>query len=476
MGDSAARGGEVITAPPWFVVLVRDTGDFFSSIPDGWDAAKPFAPNAVLFVGLVAVSLAASLKVMFGSRSIGNSLLRLLVELVGRQWKQPPGEPVKPAGPVAAHAHDAAHVGWANAILMWCALCDQRDLSRLQTGYKDGPIQAKYQLNMGLAVIAVSIWSSMAFCYAVLSSGAGFGSDGIALVLVAVVGAVLYGLLVLALDRSIVAPFTPDGVAAVVGNDMHSWLRRTPLYVRTLARIVIALIVAKFTAVPIAALIMHGAIKRDLVQQQEQTRATREMQLSVSRQRLDDAKAHRQSATLCLTAKTAVEDLRAKLDVAISQGCPGKVCVGPQTERIKALLSEAKHSVTTDCALSPSEEAQLTTAIAEAKKAYEEVKDPSSIDILTAATGLNRLEAQYYRDNATIEQSHAGLMSRNPISATFWLLVVIELIPALTKLWREGLVDRRAGGRHTMPAMPINDRRLALPAIPGPDREAGQTA
>ncbi|MBI3346869.1 MAG: DUF4407 domain-containing protein [Burkholderiales bacterium] len=469
MGDSTEQNSEVISAPQWFVVLVRDTGDFFSSIPDGWEAAKPFAPNAVLFLCLMVVSLAASLKFMMGGRSIGK-LLGPLTELIGHLRKRPAREAV--TSPSLVTGHEAARGGWANAVLMWCALCDQLDLNRLQAGYKDGPIQAKYQLNMGLAVIAVSIWSSMAFCYAVLSSGAGFGSSGVALVLVAVVGAFLYGLLVLALDRSIVAPFTPDGTAAATGNDMHAWLRRMPLYVRTFARIVIALIVAKFTAVPIAALIMHGAIKRDLVQQREQTRAAREQLLGNARQRLEGAKAQRQGANLCLTAKTAVEDLRAKLDVAITQGCPGRVCAGPQTERIKTLLSEAKHSVTTDCALSPSEEAQLSNAIAEAKKAYEEVKDPSSIDILTAATGLNRLEAQYYRDNATIEQSHAGLMSRNPISATFWLLVVIELIPALTKLWREGLVDRRSGGRHAVPTVTINDRRLALPAIPGPEREA----
>jgi hypothetical protein len=41
-----------------------------------------------------------------------------------------------------------------------------------------------------------------------------------------------------------------------------------------------------------------------------------------------------------------------------------------------------------------------------------------------------------------------SLFSRDPIAATFWLLVVIELIPALMELWREQLLDRRGNVLH----------------------------
>jgi hypothetical protein len=57
----------------------------------------------------------------------------------------------------------------------------------------------------------------------------------------------------------------------------------------------------------------------------------------------------------------------------------------------------------------------------------------------SAATHSNFIRGQ----NKEADSLLGGLFSRDPIAATFWLLVVIELIPALMKLWREQLLDRR---------------------------------
>lgn len=437
--------------PGWFDIAIQQTGDFiYYSIYGGWPQAKPFAPIAIATIVAVVAALVLILKALFGEKPFWMRLPIAAAEaLLPTLRKRQPAT----VG-VTEKAEDSelspSRLGSAaNAIVMWCALSDSADLKRMTENSKDGPIQAKYQLNMGLAVLAVSIWSSFAFMYAVYSSGTSFGGEAAGIQVIAIIGGVLYGSLILALDRSIVAPFTPltSRVAAAGDESGLSGMRRNiPLYSRTIARLIIALLVAKFTAVPIASLIMHDGIANEVAVLGEEKRSPKLTAFNGANEAYRKAQADRTNSTPCQSVQTNIQTLSDKLITVGAEGCRSgsTYCPGPTSAKIQAQINELKVREPILCRLSAQEESSYLLAIKSAQDEYTETLKPKSIDVLTAATQLNKLERRYYVENKESGNFFEALFSRNPIAATFWLLVVIELIPALIKIWRDRIMDRRA--------------------------------
>lgn len=449
MSDASENLDDWANPPQWWSTAITETGDFFYHLNDGWEAARPFAPVALITLILAATALALLVRTFLGGQPlwirVPLSIVRGLAEWISGRAAQTDAHPSRETSVLAA----LRHFGPLRIFLSWCALCDTNDLRRIADNYKDGPVQANYQLNMGLAVLVVSIWSSLAFAYAVYSSGASFGGEASALPIVAAVGGVLYGTLILALDRSIVAPFSPNKGSDAGGNSSrNTWSGRilsTGIYARTIARILIALMVAKFTAVPLTALIMHDGIYRSVSQEFEDKRSGKFLASQQAGDQLIKAQEDKAKSPDCVGIRQQLGTLRSERETVGRQGCHRgiSVCPGTYSDRITAQISQAEADERAYCYLSNTEESPLRQRWNAANKEYQEVVAPANVDILTAATAINRLELEYRRRNSEADSMLGGLFSRDPIAATFWLLVVIELIPALMKLWREQLVDRR---------------------------------
>lgn len=329
--------------------------------------------------------------------------------------------------------------------LSWCSMLDAETERLMRVGYKDGPTQVRYQKNLGLAVISITMWSTLAFSFAVFSAGMSFATHHSLMPVIAVVGGLIYGLLILTLDRSIVAPFSPRENFSNVTASNRGWLRSILLELpsfaqgslKFVARVVVAVYVARFTALPLTMLLLYGGIVEFQREQAKEEMASVEMKLeSIQNEKIRYVK-DKTLQQACVNANQAVSESQRRIDDMARAGCRNG---NPTCPKDGTAYFERSHLGYVDqqkaaCNASEAELGPYNFESNRLSKKLNELKVLPSPDVLQGAIVLEALA-----------KKHASNEYFHPVTATFYLLFVLELFPVLMKLWRDQLINRRRGG------------------------------
>lgn len=346
------------------------------------------------------------------------------------------------------------------ALIYWASMMDTLSAQRMATGYKDGPTQVLYQLNMGFAVLMLCAWSSLAFAYAVFAAGSSFDKPVPGLAIAAVLGGALYGALILGLDRSIIAPYTrrqtTNNMSVPLGARLQADLYEFfPNFVKLAARVGVAIFVAGFTALPLTMLVLQGGIADQQTEPQTSVRTAAEKQLRSTQDARRSAIANRWSSRQCQVATQAVSDSQRRIDDMARSGCKDgrPTCPREGTHYFETMHKGHVENQKSSCLLSPTELQHFDAEVARLTAIVAAPPQPNKpADILQGAIILEKL--------AVAQESNKYF---KPVTATFYLLFIVELIPLLMKLWREPLIDQRRN----------SDRRASSGSPQGPERRQG---
>lgn len=324
-------------------------------------------------------------------------------------------------------------------LVYWAAMLDREAAGRMFSGYKDGPIHLRYQLNMGFAAVALCTWSSLAFSYAVFSGGSSFDKPVVGLGVVAALGGVLYGAMIFALDRSIIAPFSNEVAAAPVTTEtwgeriLVNIYRFLPSALKLATRVVVALFVASFTALPLTMLILQGGISDAQGKPKEQAKASTETRLQGVQDARRTAISNRLASEQCRVATQAVAESQRRIDDMARAGCKGgkPTCPKDGTEYFENKHKDHVENQSAACTVSSAELKQFDDEISRLSTTLGSPITTKPVDILQGATILETLAGK--------EEANRHF---KPVTATYYLLFIIELIPLLMKLWKEPLISR----------------------------------
>lgn len=322
--------------------------------------------------------------------------------------------------------------------------------------YKDGETFVSYQRNLGAAVLVLSIWSAASFGYAVYSALNNFGQSNGSASQISVCGAVIYGMLIFLLDRSIVAPTSLDN-DIVLQSSMFNfsdafkhffmWLKDAGI--KIIGRFVIAWYVAHFTAIPITILLLNGGIVAELNSSNDQKRIAAKKALSDRQGNRTKEINDKPASANCIESKNQVNRINAELERNFPECGNSKNCIRDIKKQKISDRRSYELMMQTACTISSNELKIHDDLIEFEKDDVKSVKDIVNPDILQGAKTLDILRKK--------ELENDGMF--RPIGATFNLLFIIELLPALMKIWRDKLVNRRiVSDRRSRP--PGMDRRI----------------
>lgn len=412
---------------------------FFRLIDIDPEGAAQHAGAAIVTLAafvIVTVFIAKSIKALSSAFSVATKLIKWVVDTI-----------VQISSSLQSTLQNVILTGFPKlftaapyiALLSWAAMLDPLSARRIARDYKDGSVHVRYQRNMGLSVLVLCVWSSLAFGYAVYASGASFGKEHAYLTTIAMLGAVVYGMLILTLDRSIVAPFTSLIEERQLTN-LSMWERvkrdgyaLLPSLLKLVARVVVAVFVAKFTALPLTMLVLHGGIVDIKGESVRADRAEKEERLvEVQEGRLLTIQT-RTTSKQCLVSVEAVEKSQKRIDEMARAGCKnGKpTCPADGTEFFEKMHRGHVKDQQIACSVPALELKTFDDEIARLSKELAIPIAERPVDVLQGASILE-VRALAQSDNQYFQ----------PIPATYYLLFIIELIPLFLKLWKSPLVKK----------------------------------
>jgi hypothetical protein len=403
------------------------------------EAFVAFAASLIVFI-VLAKSLMGLSEALQSFGSLLKSVKSLFVQL-GSFFKS------KGTNLIISVTNLLLSTAFYRGIIDWCAMIDHVTARRLATAYEDGSTHLRSQRNKGIAVLAVAIWSSGAFGYGIYAAGKSFNDLPDALLVIGVMGAFLYGVLILCLDRSIVAPFsgaTFRGTIASIYSGPFSKITAAiaifpflfPVF-KFAARVVIAFYIAKFTALPLTMLILHGGI----VEAQSSSNVESRRPIETRIQEIGDNRSQfiieKANSTQCSVATTAVAAAEKAVEDILRQPCrDGRTpCEKQGTITAKKYLNEvAIPNKNTVCNASKTELDSFQSQLDTAQDELRRLPDATFPDILSGAKSLEKL--------AEPEFSGAYQLF-SPVKSTYYVLLTIELIPVFMKLWQPPFTNRR---------------------------------
>jgi hypothetical protein len=337
----------------------------------------------------------------------------------------------------------------------WCAMMPPQISSEISRGAYFGFANIAYQRGLGGACLLVAIWSSAAFGYALYTALLGGGSEiNKGFYLAILLGSLLYGALIFSLDRSIAVPQPMElHVITPATSQFRIVATKAMAVFRFICRIGIALMIARFTALPLTLLVLSGGIQNEIDERNRiasMDRATRVTAVDQVQQAAIDAK---RASITCRSAQNALDN-HDKLTNDEAYRCKDslstKPCVGDKTIYLEGKRLAYVNQRTESCELTNVE----VQGFANRRNDIAAVSPQtwrSPPDILVGGQILDALRDKFPS-------------SYNPVTATFWVLFVIELIPIFMKLWQPIPVTRRSQSERRKTAQPIlfTDRRVGI--------------
>ena len=234
----------------------------------------------------------------------------------------------------------------------------------------------------------------------------------------ALVAGTVYMVVILAIERAIVAPvFTIGG----------GWRAMVAALGAVAVRVALAWLIASFTALPITALLLRGGIVESRESSVEDQRKALRTQIETMDGQILEATRQRRSSTACKDAQAAVTKAQGMVVDAASSGCRAGVgsCPGPLTAKAEAIQAARATHAEMACQLTATELKVFSDARQALTARLSDLPAAKSPDILISATVLN-----------TMVRGEEGSFFQ-PVRSTFRLLLGLELAPALLKLARE---------------------------------------
>jgi Domain of unknown function (DUF4407) len=328
-----------------------------------------------------------------------------------------------------------------NRTANWVCMLPANVVSRYRRGYQNGEEFMMSQRNLGIAAVLVSIWSCGALGVAVFLglSNSPLINSSVAIVMSASM-AIVYGLLVLSLERSIIAtsPKQSSGLEQ---------LQKVAL------RICLSVLVAHFSALPLTILILGKGIAKEIDTLNAESEASRSNLLAAVSQAELNAIAQKRTSTSCLNATTSLN----KFDGLIQREANNCLnpssrnpCVGEKTIYLQSQRESYDTSVKLACNLTKVEVEAFSQQRQDINAAQTMIIS-KDVDILVGYEMLERIKRKFSSFT-------------NPINVTFLLLLGVDLIVVFIKLWQAQPHNRREKSDRRIKSIAIafSDRRLAL--------------